>query len=279
MLALLVALVAGLGLWRQFDLRADRRVGAQLTAIQARQPERFDLALVAGLPDAARRYFRFVIAPGTPLHSVTAIAMTGRFSLGTRERPNWLSMTARQTLAGPRGLAWCMSARRGWLRMSGSDALAEGVNWTRFWLGGVIPVARVSGTLDHRRSAFGRAVAEAVFWAPATLLPGPGITWTQVDSGTARVNVTCAGLEQAVDVTLAADGQPIAVAFLRWSDANAAKTFRLQPFGGLLSEFRSFGGFRLPTHVEAGNQFGTADYFAFYIAEVERVTFPPAPAH
>lgn len=278
-LAFLMALVAGLGLWRQFDLRADRRIGAQLAANQPCKPARFDPAVVAGLPDAARRYFQFVIAPGTPLHSVTAIEMTGRFSFGTRDQPNWLSMTARQTLAGPRGLVWRMSARRGWLRISGSDALAEGVNWTRFWLSGVVPVARISGISDHRRSAFGRAVAEAVFWAPATLLPAPGVTWTQVDPGTARVNVSRAGMEQAVDVTIAADGRPIQVVFQRWSDANAAKTFQLQPFGGFLSGFREFGGFRLPTHVEAGNQFGTSAYFPFYITEVRRITFPPAPAH
>lgn len=278
-LALLVALVAGLGLWRQFDFLADRRIAAQLAATQSRQIERFDCAMVVGLPDAARRYFRFAIAPGTPLHSVTAIEMTGRFNLGTREHPNWLSMMAHQKLAGPRGLVWRMSARRSWLHMSGSDALADGVNWTRFWLGGIVPVARVSGSLDHRRSAFGRAVAEAVFWAPATLLPGPGITWTELDSGTVRVGVSRAGLEQTVDVTIAVDGQPTRVVFQRWSDANAAKTFRMQPFGGVLSEFREFGGFRLPAHVEAGNQFETPAYFPFYVAEVERITFPLAPVH
>lgn len=154
-LALLVALVAGLGLWRQFDFLADRRIAAQLAATQSRQIERFDCAMVVGLPDAARRYFRFAIAPGTPLHSVTAIEMTGRFNLGTREHPNWLSMMAHQTLAGPRGLVWRMSARRSWLHMSGSDALADGVNWTRFWLGGIVPVARVSGssTIAGRLSA------------------------------------------------------------------------------------------------------------------------------
>lgn len=162
-------------------------------------------------------------------------------------------MSARQTLAGPRGLIWRMSARRGWLRVSGSDALADGISWTRFWLGGVVPVARIGGTSDHRRSAFGRAVAEAVFWAPATLLPGPGIVWSQVNRSTARVRVSRDGMAQTVDVTVATDGQPTQVAFLRWSNANAAKAFRLQPFGGALSEFREFGGFRLATQVKAGH--------------------------
>ena len=273
---LCVALIAGLALRRRLDLRDDRRASAALAATRAREPACFDPRQVTGLPEPARRYFQFVMAPGAPLHSVAEIEMSGRFNLGTRERSNWLSMSARQTLAGPRGLVWRMSARRDWLRVSGSDALADGISWTRFWLGGVVPVARTGGTLDHRRSAFGRAVAEAVFWAPATLLPGAGIVWSQVDASTARVSVSRDGMEQTVDVTVAADGRPTRVTFLRWSNANAAKAFRLQPFGGVLSEFREFGGFRLATHVEAANQFGTPAYFPFYVAEVERITFPPA---
>ncbi|TAN13978.1 MAG: hypothetical protein EPN34_00425 [Burkholderiaceae bacterium] len=273
-LAIIVLAFAGLMVWRQFDDLADRRVGAKLAAFQVSEPARFDPALVAQLPEPARRYFEFVIKPGTPLHTVAEIEMTGRFSLGTQDSPNYLPMAARQTLAGPAGFVWRMSAQRGLLRISGSDALSHGGNWTRFWLIGLLPVARVSGTADHRRSAFGRAVAEAAFWTPAALLPGPGITWTQVDATTARVAVRYDGMEQSVDVTIAADGRPVRIALQRWSDANADKVFRLQLFGGLLSEFRDFDGFRLPTRVEAGNQFGTAAYFPFYLADVTRIAFP-----
>jgi hypothetical protein len=66
----------------------------------------------------------------------------------------------------------------------------------------------------------------------------------------------------------------VKVVFPRWTDANANRTFRLQPFGGSLSEFRDFDGFCLPTHVEAGNQFGTEAYFPFFIANVTGITFP-----
>ena len=148
------------------------------------------------------------------------------------------------------------------------------VKVTRFWLMGLVPVARVSGMDDHRRSAFGRYVAEAVFWTPAALLPGPGVVWEQVNETTARVTVTHEGIQQSVDVTVDAEGRPVTVVFPRWSDANPEKTFKLQPFGGSLSEFRDFDGFRLPTHVEAGNQFGTDAYFPFFIADITGITFP-----
>jgi hypothetical protein len=159
---------------------------------------------------------------------------------------------------------------------SGSDGANGGTSWSRFWVFGIVPVARAGSNEDHARSAFGRYVAEAVFWTPAALLPGNGIQWQPVDDSTARVIVTHMGLKQAVDVTVGADGQPSKVVFQRWSDSNPEKTFQLQPFGGYLSDYEDFSGFRLPTRVQAGNFFGTDDYFAFFKATVTSVRFPAA---
>ncbi len=54
---------------------------------------------------------------------------------------------------------------------------------------------------------------------------------------------------------------------------NDEHVYRLQPFGGDLSEFETFGGFRLPTHVIGGNHYGTDLYHPFYRAKVGAVTF------
>jgi len=81
-------------------------------------------------------------------------------------------------------------------------------------------------------------------------------------------------LVQSVDVTVAPDGQPTQVCFDRWSNANPEKQHRLQPFGGYLSEFQSFAGYHLPTHVEAGNHFDKEHYFPFFVADVTDVVFP-----
>jgi len=50
-------------------------------------------------------------------------------------------------------------------------------------------VARMGGNPDHTRSAFGRYVAEAVFWTPAAVLPGPGVAWEHVNTDCARLIV------------------------------------------------------------------------------------------
>ncbi len=264
------ALLGSAAAWRASDHRADRAEAQRLVRYQPSGPERFDPTHVADLPKPARRFFGFAIAPGTPLWTVAEIEMTGQFALGDQDAPNYMQMTAQQTLAAPHGFVWSMRAGRGAMRASGSDS----GRWTRFWVMGLAPVARSGGTSDHARSAFGRYVSEAVFWTPAALLPGQGVRWEAVDESTARVIVTRGNLSQSVDVTVDADGRPGKVQFPRWTNANPEKAFRLQPFGGYLSEFRTFDGFTLPTHVEAGNHFGTEDYFPFFIADVHDVRFP-----
>lgn len=262
--------VAALWIWRRADHRRDVAEMKRLLATQPQAPAAFDPAMVAGLPGPARRFFEFAIQPGTPLCTVAQITMAGQFGMGTGDDPRYREMTATQVLAAPEGFVWKMRAGRGLMRLSGSDS----ATWTRFWFAGLAPVARLGGTQDHRRSAFGRCVAEALFWTPAALLPHPGVQWSEAGEDTARVTVSYRGLSQSVDLTVDALGRPLRVVFPRWSDANPDKLYRTQPFGGYLSQYREFQGFRLPTHVEAGKHFGTPAYFAFFVVDVSDIRFP-----
>ncbi|WP_043770226.1 DUF6544 family protein [Algiphilus aromaticivorans] len=270
LLALL--LLAGLAL-RLLDARADRAEWRRLVAKQTPAGKTFDPAQIAHLPEPARRYFGYVIAPGVPLHSVVEIAMAGSFSLGSQAKPDYQPMHAEQILAVPHGFVWRVRLHGG-MCISGSDT----GRWTRFRILGIVPVARLGGGPDHALAAYGRFVAEAVFWAPASLLPGPGVRWEAVDDNTARVTVTSGELEQVVDVTVAENGCPKVVAFQRWSNANPEKVWRRQPFGGYLSDFRTKDGYCLPYRVEAGNMFDTPDYFPFFRAEVTAIRYPEGAA-
>ncbi|WP_420430913.1 DUF6544 family protein [Hyphobacterium sp.] len=243
---------------------------ARLSMLQPANPPEFSRDMIADLPEPARRYFTFAISEGTPLRTVVRLKMEGRFGMGDKSAPGYQSMQADQVLAAPYGFVWSMTAGSGMMHLSGSDS----GSWTRFWLAGLFPVARLGGEPDHARSAFGRYIAESVFWSPAALLPGPGVSWMAVSENMARVTVQLGELKQAVDISVDAQGQLQYVKFERWSNANSDKTYRLQPFGGYLSEYREFSGFRLPTHVEAGNRFETDTYFPFFIADVTKITFP-----
>jgi hypothetical protein len=257
-------IVGGLLLRRAADHQADRIEISRLLHLRQAAPPVFSGDMLQDLPEPVKRYFRFTIKEGTPLHQVAEISMQGKLGLGDKTTPKYLPMTAAQILAAPEGFIWKMSGGSGLLRVSGSDS----ADWTRFWLAGIAPVARLGGTQDHRRSAFARLVAEAIFWTPAAVLPGPGIHWDAENDTTVRLTLQRDGLQQTVHITLKEDGQPTQVTMQRWSNANADHQFRYQPFGGNLSAFRNFHGFMLPTHVEAGNLYGTEDYFPFFIADV-----------
>lgn len=256
--------------WRALDRKSDRNTWHALVDLAETARGRFDLASIVSLPEPAQRYFRYTIHPGAVLHGAVEIEMKGELGLGTKAEPNYRDMTAQQILAPPYGLVWKLQAGP----ISGSDGAIPDHSWTRFWLFGVLPIVRVGGSEDHRRSAFGRVVAEGAFWAPASLLPGDTVRWEPLDSDSARAIVTFAGFEQAVEITVADDGRPTRVLIQRWSNENPEKVFREQPFGGDLSEFQDFGDYRLPTRVEGGNHIGTDDYFPFFKASVTNIRFP-----
>jgi hypothetical protein len=257
-------------LWRLSDVRKERIAWNRLVWEAGTADSTFSLSAVATLPEAAQRYFRYTIAQGTPLVSVAEIAMEGQLGLGTKAEPAYRVMTARQVLAPPKGFVWKLRAGS----ISGSDGATPGTSWTRFWLLNLIPVVRISGNSDHRRSAFGRVVAEGAFWVPSSLLPGGHVTWEAVDDTTARATVSYAAYSQSVELTIEADGRPSRVVIQRWSNENLARLFREQPFGGYLSDFQEVNGYRLPTRVEGGNLIGTEDYFPFYKAIVREIRFP-----
>ena len=229
----------------------------------------YDPSIVAHLPEPARRYFNFSIAPGTRLSGVAVIEMQGQIGLGDKANPNYQPMSARQILAPPHGLVWRMKAGL----ISGSDGAMPDTSWTRFWLFNLVPVVRTSGDPDHHRSAFGRVVAEAAFWTPAALLPSETVTWDARGPNRSRATITANGLTQWVEITVDDQGAPTEVVIERWSNANPTQTWQIQPFGGALSEHREFGGIRVPTRVEGGNFFGTDAYFPFFKATVTDLQF------
>ncbi|HZW20829.1 DUF6544 family protein [Noviherbaspirillum sp.] len=275
LLSLLIMLALLMQGWRMRDERADDAGWAQLHASQPGDHKVFEPAMVQHLPDPARRYFLFTIAPGTPLVPVSEIRMHGEIGLGSKDAPGYQPMRAHQILAPPHGFIWRVDAGSGAMRMSGSDGMLQDRAWTRFWLNWTLPVVRAGDDENVLRSAFGRVAAEAAFWAPASLLPGNGVIWESGDGpNRARATVRRGALTQSLEMEIAEDGRPLWVMIPRWSNVNPEGEWRVQPFGGTLADFRSFGGYTLPTRVDGGNHFGTPDYFPFFRAQVEEISFP-----
>lgn len=265
LLALGTAMVTGWAVHRG-DVAQAERVWAALDAGREAEPPRFDPAMVADLPPVARRYFGRAIEPGTPLHRVVRLEMSGTFTLNGRPLP----MQARQILAPPgRGFVWQARIGEGLMRLAGSDGYLRNQgseeSWTKFWLAGLVPLARIGGGPDHPRAAATRAMLEAI-WVPATLLPQFGAEWRQTGPDSAEIRFADTPDLPPVHLTFDAQGDIVGIMALRWSDANPDRTYRLQPFGGRMLATAVFQGFRIPVTVELGNLWGTPDYAPFFQA-------------
>lgn len=272
--ALMVAAVV-LGLWvHSRDQAQAAQVWAALEAAREADPPPYDPAMVADLPEVAQRYFARAITPGTPLHRVVRLDMAGSFIMNGNE----MAMTARQILAPPgQGFVWQAEVGQGLMRFAGSDgyhAPTGGAvdSWTKFWLRGLIPLARIGGTTDHQSAALTRVMLESI-WAPASLLPQFGADWVQTGPDSAEVRFAGVQGIEPMQVTLDAEGNPLEVWALRWTDANPEKVHRLQPFGGRMLEMTRQQGFLIPSRVELGNMWGTPDYAPFFLAHVTTAEF------
>jgi hypothetical protein len=254
--------------------RDDRAAEAAMAGLIARAeaaPPRYDPAMVADLPEIARRFFASAIAPGTPLRRVVALEMEGTFLLGERALP----MTADQVLAPPDGFVWRARVGSGALRFAGSDGyLAGGDSWTRFLLLGLVPLVGAGATEDHARAAAARMAMETI-WAPAGLLPAHGAVWRQ--TGADEAAITFPGIPgiEPIRLTLDAEGRVVEAVTQRWSDANPERAYRLQPFGGRMLAHARHDGFLIPVEMEIGNHYGTGNYAPFFRARLTRVRFLP----
>lgn len=191
----------------RFDMREAHNAWAALAA-QDDAAETFDPAMIADLPEPARRYLTYSIAPGTPLRTTVELRMEGTFALGDRENHRVLPMSARQVLSPPHSFVWVPDIGSGLMRIWGSDGYVRGEAWTLFWVWGLIPVARASGTGDLALSAAARSIMEAI-WAPASLLPQNGARWDATGDDVAQVNLEIEGHELTMKLTLAQDGRPL----------------------------------------------------------------------
>ena len=253
---------------RRADSRQISRTWTTLLEGREPQPRHFTPDMLADAPDIARRYLTRAIAPGTPLHRVVELDMDGTFTLKGRALP----LRARQVLSPPaRGFVWQADIGSGWGRVSGSDGCLTGgvrvISWTKFRMAGIIPVVRQEDSLDHARSAVTRTLIESV-WVPAALLPPHGAHWTQTGPDTADIRFASVPDHPPLHVTLTTDGDILEAWTMRWSDANADRRYRLQPFGGHMGAWREFQGFRIPSRVEIGHHWGTPDYAPFFEATI-----------
>jgi hypothetical protein len=209
----------------------------------------FDPAMVADLPEPARRWLTHAIAPGTPLWQRVELEMQGHIRIG-----RWLPFRAVQLHAPPLGYVWGARAAFGPVSIIGHDRFVDGHGEMHWALFGRVPVVNATGAnLD--RAAAGRAAIDALFVPTACF--GSAVTWTDGstrDSAIAEWRI--GGHVLRPELTVAADGSLTFVLMPRWTQPKGEE-WGESPFGGYLEQEADFGGIRIPTRAKVGYFPGT----------------------
>lgn len=157
-------------------------------------PDRFDPAMLDGLPAPAARWLRAVIRDGAPLARRIVIRHEGEFRADSAGAA-WAPFRSVQhfTARAP-GFVWAADIRMAPLaHVYVRDELVAGQGAMRARLLGLVPVADAAGTPGLASGALHRWLGEAA-WFPTALLPSPFLRWTAVDDSTAIATATDGGV-------------------------------------------------------------------------------------
>jgi hypothetical protein len=226
-------------------------------------PDRFDPAMVAGLDEPVRRYFRHAIRIGAPLAADVRLTMAGRIKIGA-----WLPYTAVEELDG-RSFSWSARVALGPLTvLSAHDRFADGAGAMEVRLGGRLPLLRSAGP-DTARSAAARAAVEG-FWSPCALLPQRGVDWRAAADD--HIVATWAVPPERPEVHLTID--PAGAVRSAWVSRWRRRAY--VPCGATVAAERRLGELVVPSRMTVAWEFGTAAAVPFFTAEL-RTLEPRSP--
>jgi hypothetical protein len=223
--------------------------------------------LLAGLSEPVRRYLRHALPGNTRLPAGVRLGMTGKIKVGW-----WLPFTAEQNCDG-RSFEWRARVGRGPLKpLEVVDRYADGVGSVTGRLLSRFQLFHQHGE-DIDRSAAGRAAMEAVL-APASLLPGRGVSWRAEDEDHI---VASSHLEpESIEVHMRIDSNGVlrTVSAKRWGDIGKHGHGYLT-FGGDMGPEQRFGDLVIPSHLTVGWRYGTTAYEPFFRAQVRALQPDP----
>lgn len=213
----------------------------------------FDIALVADLPEPARRFFTFAIGPGAPMRTVAELRITGKLSVGSK-RFGPFAMRAYQVLSAPHGSVTRFYSIGRRLPLSGAAVLNGEHARMTFWFLRLIPLSRLNQSLSAE-ALFARMIVEALLWTPAALLPREGISWQLTGQHEAKLIVASGRFAQEFEIAVDADGRLQSIRATGTEGSEMGNSWG-GPLYASPSDFRRFGGYCLPASVEFGRSDG-----------------------
>jgi hypothetical protein len=189
--------------------------------------------------------------------------MSGKIRIGL-----WLPFTAVQECDG-RSFHWRARVGLGPLvPLEVVDRYADGEGSVTGRLLGRYQLFHQADEHVHRSSA-GRAALEAVL-APASLLPGRGVSWSAEDDGHIIASSDLEPEHIEVHMQIDPHGALRTVSARRWGNTDR-HSHGYTTFGGDIHAERRFGDLVIPSHLTVGWRYASPNYKPFFRAHVQAV--------
>ncbi|MGI5863585.1 MAG: DUF6544 family protein [Myxococcales bacterium] len=241
----------GVGLWLPAH-RSKRRL-AEITARlrTTTASKTFDPAMVADLPEPARRYMLHAIRPGAPLARFVELRGTARMKPAPDKA--FFDLAWDEVLTPGVGMVWNAKTTKA-LPLTINDFYLSDAAAVRVALFGLIPVVNETSP-DVVRSTKGRVAGEVV-WCPSALLDRPDVRWEAVGEDRFRIRQSIDGEEVAAELIIDAEGRVKEIRMERFGDVGKDGV-GLYPYGFAVEEERTFGDFTIVSKVKGGWWFGS----------------------
>ena len=219
------------------------------------------------LPAPVRRYLGYAIQEGAPAIRTARLIHVGTF----RTKPNqrWLAIEGAQHFTvGTPGFIWTATVRpMPLISIQARDSLIVGHGRMLVKLMSLLTIADARGPEIDQGSRL-RWLAECA-WFPYAFV-GDSIEWQAIDDRSARAKLRCDGLPVVAVFEFDEEGKLRRLQAERYRDMAGAKAV-LAPWRGEYSNYREFGGFRVPTSVDVSWKLeaGSFSYARFEITTLE----------
>lgn len=220
----------------------------------------FSEELIAGLPAPAQRYFRHAIQPGAVLATQARLKLRSCVKVRKTD-PDAPFRTYRisQILTAGHGI-W----GSGWTE---GRAIPRSVSfwYTRDGAAGRDAILDLYTVRRNAGPVYSKLLKSRYLYEltllPSALLPQRGAIWQALDDERTQVVVSLDGETMTLELRIGPNGRLLEVTAERWgSVGNPGATFSYIPFGMVVDEEQTFGGYTIPTRLRGGWWYRTDRY-------------------
>ena len=201
------------------------------------------------VPGPVARYLRFALPTSKQIQEVR-LRQEGTLRTDVHGQ-RWLPFEAAHVVAPPATrFVWDARVRIApLLSVRVRDALIDGRGSGEVRLLSFI-VSAAADTPEMNSGSLHRYLAEAV-WYPTALLPGPALSWTEIDAARALATLTSHGVTESLEFRFAETGEVTGIYTpARWG--KFAEGYRQAPWEGHFRDYRVRDGVVVPSEGDVG---------------------------